>query len=178
MMKVFVNDRSIEYFTKLKVIYNNFFKKKLKEDNFIKEKLEDLLKAINNSKRVFIETGSFDFCAKCAKSGEKCCQAGLEWKLRKEEFFINLLLAEKIGHSIEFNLKRPEDCLFLGEKGCSLIFTPLFCRNFFCDKLSKFLGRERLIKIQQTMEEEAIFGFELSDYITRKYLIPYFNLLR
>jgi hypothetical protein len=177
-MKISMSNGSIEYFTKLKELYESFFREKLKEDKFIGEKLSKLLKAINNSKRVFTETGSFDFCAKCAKSGEKCCQAGLEWKLHKEEFFINLLLAEKIGISIEFNLERPEDCLFLGEKGCSLIFTPLFCRNFFCDKLSKFLGHERLVKIQQTMEDEAIFGFELSNYINRKYLIPYFNLMR
>lgn len=169
---------SLNYFKNLKGLYEKFFKEKLNEDDFIKERLLELFKAIENSRKAFIETGSFDFCARCARSGEKCCQAGLEWKLHKEEFFINLLLAEKKGLSIEFNLKRFEDCLFLGENGCNLILTPLFCRNFFCDKLSKFLGHKKLVKIQQTMEDEAVISFKLSDYINRKYLIPYFNLVR
>ncbi|MCD6489673.1 MAG: hypothetical protein J7K20_02975 [Thermodesulfobacterium sp.] len=172
-----LND-SIKYFRNLEELYKNFFRKKLKEDIFIKEKLESLLQAINNSRRAFIETGSFEFCAKCAEAGEKCCQAGLEWKLNKPEFFINLLLAEKTGSSIKFNLERPDDCLFLGEKGCTLILTPLFCRNFFCDKLSKFLGYNKLIKIQNAMEDEAIISFQLSDYINKKYIIPYLSMVR
>ncbi len=173
-----MHNDSVKYFENLKNLYKNFFKEKLKKDSFIKEKLKSLIPAIEKSRRAFLETGSFSFCAKCANSGEKCCQAGLEWKLSAAEFFINLLLAEKLGVSIKFNLERPDDCLFLGENGCNLILTPLFCRNFFCDKLSKFLGYEKLIKIQQTMEDEANLSFELSDYINKKYLIPYSNILR
>lgn len=164
---------SIKYFKNLEKLYQSFFREKLKEDNFITNTLESLLLAINNSKKIFIETGSFEFCAKCASTGEKCCQAGLEWKLSKSEFIINLLLAEKTGTFIKLNLERPEDCLFLGERGCSLILTPIFCRNFFCDKLSKYLGYEKLIKIQHTMEDEAVISFQLADYINKKYLIPY-----
>ena len=173
-----MSNESFYYFKNLKELYEKFFKEKLEKDTFLKETLPILLKAIDKSRKTFIETGSFSFCAQCARSGKKCCQAGLEWKLRKEEFLINLLLAEKRGQSIEFNLKNSNDCLFLGEKGCNLILTPLFCRNFFCDKLSNFLGHENLIRIQQTMEDEAVISFKLSDYINNKYLIPYFNLVR
>jgi hypothetical protein len=169
-------DESIRYFKNLEELYKDFFREKLKKDTFIKEKLLLLLEAIEKTRDVFIKTGSFDFCARCAGSGEKCCQAGLEWKLSKGEFFINLLLFEEKGTSLKLNLERPEDCLFLGENGCSLILTPLFCRNFFCEKLSSFLGYEKLIKIQQTMEDEAKLSFELSDYINKKYLIPYSNM--
>jgi len=173
-----MTNESIKYFKNLEKLYKDFFREKLKKDTFIKEKLKTLLKAIEKTREIFTKTGSFEFCANCAKSGEKCCQAGLEWKLSKAEFFINLLLAEEKKTNIEFNLERSEDCLFLGKNGCTLILTPLFCRNFFCDKLSSFLGHQKLIQIQQTMEDEARESFELSDYISKKYLIPYSNMVR
>ncbi len=171
-------EESFRYFKNLEKLYNEFFREKFKKDTYIKEKLKILSSAIEKTRSAFIETGSFEFCARCAQSGEKCCQSGLEWKLKREEFFINLLLAEEKGVVLSFNLDRPEDCLFLGENGCILILTPLFCRNFFCDKLSSFLGYEKLIKIQQAMEDEARESFELSDYITRKYIVPYSSMVR
>lgn len=171
-------NENYKYFFRLKNLYENFFKEKLKEHEFIDIKLDLLYRAIKNTKKVFEETGSFAFCAECAKSGEKCCSAGVELKLSPAEFFINLLLAEKMNYNFSFNLERSLDCLFLGESGCILILVPIFCRNFFCEKLSKFLGHKNLIKIQQTMEEEAILSFELADYINKKYLIPYSHLIK
>ncbi len=169
-------NENYKYFFRLKTLYHNFFRKKLKEDNFITEKLDLLINAIKNTKKIFEDTGSFSFCAKCAQSGEKCCLAGVELKLGASEFFINLLLAEETKYDLLFNLERPLDCLFLGNSGCVLILVPIFCRNFFCEKLSKFLGHENLVKIQQTIEEEAVLSFQISDYINKKYLIPCLHL--
>lgn len=171
-------NENYKYFLHLKNLYNNFFSKKFKEDEFIMVKLDFLNGAIKNTKKVFEETGSFAFCAECAKSGEMCCSVGVELKLRPAEFFINLLLAEKTNYCLSFNLERPLDCLFLGKSGCILILVPIFCRNFFCEKLSKFLGHENLIKIQRTMEEEAVLSFKLADYINKKYFLPYSHLIK
>ncbi|HAA84393.1 MAG: Uncharacterized protein XD67_0622 [Thermodesulfobacterium commune] len=152
--------------------FSFYYEKKdlLIKDPFIQEKLELLKKAIEKSRQAFIEKGSFAFCSACANSGEKCCKAGLEWKLSPAEFLINLLLAETYSLPLAFNTSRKEDCLFLGEKGCSLILTPIFCRNFFCDKLVKHLGHANLTYIQQAMEEEATLGFIVANYITTKLL--------
>ncbi len=169
---------SLTYFKSWQNFYKQELKEKLWKDKYIIDKLEPLKKAIEKSRQAFIENESFAFCAKCAQSGEKCCQTGLEWKLRPSEFLINLMLADCLQTEIKFNLERPEDCLFLGEKGCNLILAPIFCRNFFCDKLSNFLGHERLTKIQQAMEDEAILSFELAEYINKKYVLPYAEKIR
>ncbi len=162
---------SLKYFKGWEKIYKEELREKLWQDKNITEKLPFLKKAIEKTRQAFIETGSFSFCASCARRGVKCCQAGLEWVLSPAEFLINLMLAEDSNTKIEFNLEREEDCLFLGEKGCNLILTPIFCRNFFCPELSEFLGHEKLTKIQQAMEDEANLSFKLSDYITKNYIL-------
>ncbi|RKX61196.1 MAG: hypothetical protein DRP29_01080 [Thermodesulfobacteriota bacterium] len=169
-----MNYEGLKYFKKLQRIYEDKLKDKLLKDPYIKENLPKLIKAIQKTREAFIKNESFAFCKKCAESGEKCCEAGLEWKLSPAEFFLNLLILDYLNESFDlFNLDRPEDCLFLGENGCLLKLAPLFCRNFFCDKLSNFLGKKRLIEIQHAMEDEAILSFKLSNYLNQKYL---FNL--
>ncbi|QER41412.1 hypothetical protein F1847_01150 [Thermodesulfobacterium sp. TA1] len=160
---------SLAYFTRL-IYYYNENKDLLKKDPFIQRKIPLLKEAIDKTRKAFVEKGSFAFCKACALSGEKCCKAGLEWKLSPAEFFLNLLLSEIYNLPFDFNTNREEDCLFLGEQGCVLILTPIFCRNFFCDKLAKHLGHQDLTYIQQTMEEEATIGFILADYINTKTL--------
>ncbi len=132
---------------------------------FYREKLEALDKAIQNSKKAFDEAGSFSFCKSCAESGINCCGEGLEWKLSPEEFFINLSLFALKGKAFEIDENNLDNCLFLGKEGCLLELVPLFCRNFFCSNLSKFLGQKRLIFIQETMEEEAHLSFRLCEYL-------------
>lgn len=159
-------EESKAYFTYLKEVYElnkSFFEK----DLFIKDHLLLLKEAIERTKKVFMETGSFQYCAECAKAGKKCCSEGLEWKLSPAEFMLNLKFSELYGIPLEFEKSKKGDCLFLGERGCMLFLVPLFCRNFFCFDLSKFLGPSKLIKIQQTMEEEAVLSFKLCDYIKR-----------
>ncbi|MCS7279349.1 MAG: hypothetical protein NZ530_04745 [Thermodesulfobacteriaceae bacterium] len=161
---------SFLYFSFFKKIFEHRLKPKLQEDPFIKFYLPSLEEAIKKSRKAFIESRSFAFCEGCAKRGIKCCGESLEWKLSLAELILNLLLAERRGEVLYFNTERPEDCLFLGEKGCTLILVPLFCRNFFCEDLSKFLGKERLKKIQEAMEDEAVLSFKLGDYLNRNYL--------
>ncbi len=141
--------------------------KDLLEDFSFKEKLSVLKKLLSESYILFQETGSLVFCEVCAKKGIKCCGEGLEWKLSKEEFFINLCLFSLEGSSFSFPQVRDEDCLFLGEKGCVLKLAPLFCRNFFCRELSDFLGIERLKLLQNSLEFFYLV-FELSEYLKTK----------
>jgi len=162
---------SLTYFNEWQRIYEERLKSSLKKDSYISKHLPLLLKGIEKSRKAFEVTGSFSFCAKCASSGTKCCERGLEWMVSPAEFLLNLLLFEKTGKRLKLNIDRKTDCLFLGEKGCALIYTPIFCRNFFCPELSEFLGKEKLTFIQKEMEDEARLGFVLSDYITKKYIL-------
>lgn len=160
---------SKEYFDNIKAWYE-INKKPISEDPFIKTFLPLLKEAVEYTRKVFIETGSFAFCAECAKAGEKCCGEGLEWKLSPAEFVLNLKLSEIYNLTLDLYSSKKGDCLFLGEKGCILFLPPLFCRNFFCLNLANFLGHIRLTRIQQVMENEAILSFRLSDYLNRTYL--------
>lgn len=161
---------SFLYFSFFKKNFEHYLKPKLQEDPFIKLYLPSLEEAIKKSRNAFIESRSFAFCEVCGKKGIKCCGEGLEWKLSLAELTLNLLLAEKGGEVLYFNTERSKDCLFLGEKGCTLILVPLVCRNFFCEDLSKFLGKEKLKRIQAAMEDEAVLSFKLCDYLNRNYL--------
>ena len=163
---------SLKRFERLRSLYTSL-RPKLLKDPFLMEKLPLLEKAISKTRRAFEENGSFEFCAQCAAKGEKCCGLGLEWKVSPAEFFLNLLLCERKGKELSYNLERKEDCLFLGENGCLLPMPPLFCRNFFCEKLSDFLGEERLKAIQNAMEDEANLSFVMCEYLIKNYL---FNL--
>ncbi len=161
--------QSLKRFEKLRSLYISL-RPKLLEDPFLMEKLPLLEKAISKTRKAFEENGSFEFCAQCAAEGDKCCGIGLEWKVTPSEFFLNLLLCERKGKKLLYNLERPGDCLFLGENGCLLPMPPIFCRNFFCEKLSAFLGEERLKAIQNAMEDEANLSFVMCDYLVKNYL--------
>lgn len=162
---------SLLYFTHFKKLYEKNWKPILQKDSFLVSQIPLLEKAIEISRKAFIENQSFSFCKNCAQKGVKCCGEGLEWKVSLPEFILNLFLAERKGEVLSFNTKRLDDCLFLGDKGCNLILVPLFCRNFFCEELSNFLGKNRLKKIQTAMEEEAILSFKLCDYLNKNYFL-------
>ncbi len=162
---------SLKYFNFFKNLYEQNLRSKFQKDSFIISNLPYLEQAIEKTRKAFIENLSFSFCESCAKRGIKCCGEGIEWKLSISEFMLNLMLVERRNETLNFNIEKLEDCLFLGEKGCNLILVPLFCRNFFCEDLSRFLGKQKLRNIQQAMEDETVLSFKLSDYITRNYLL-------
>jgi len=165
-----VERKSLKRFKKLEELFYNNLKERLLKDNFLMAKLPELEEAIQNTRKAYIETGSFAFCAKCAKEGEKCCGLGIEWKVTPSEFIINLLLYEKHNKTVAYNLERKDECLFLGENGCTLFMPPILCRNFFCEKLREFLGENKLKFIQNAMEKEANLSFILCDYLNKHYL--------
>ncbi|MFN4196836.1 MAG: hypothetical protein ACK4FM_02380 [Caldimicrobium sp.] len=152
------------YFKNLKETMDPFVEKFLKIPSFL-EQIKSLKLAILKTNKALEETGSFSFCKNCATKGTICCGEGLEWKLSPEEFFINLCLFKLKEKELYLENPTSETCLFLGQQGCSLELVPLFCRNFFCTPLSQHLGLKNLTYIQQSMEEEAILSFNISEYL-------------
>lgn len=160
---------SILYFKRLKEFYGQYMESFLEKDSFFREKALQLREAIFKTKKAYIEHGSFEFCRVCAQKGVRCCGEGLEWKLRPEEFFINLYLLRLEERDLKLEDRRAQDCLFLGEFGCILILTPLFCRNFFCKELSEFLGHKGLVYLQNVIQDEAELTFKLCEYLKKKF---------
>lgn len=154
------------YFKNLKEAMDPLVDTFLKIPSFL-EQIQSLRLAILKTNIAFEETGSFSFCKTCASKGTICCGEGLEWKLSPEEFFINLCLFKLNEKNFSLACSNSETCLFLGERGCSLELVPLFCRNFFCTPLSKYLGLKNLTYIQHTMEEEAKLSFNVSEYLKK-----------
>lgn len=159
---------SLIYFEKLRESHYERVRSLFQGDTFFREKILSLREAINRTRNAYLELSSFEFCKACAERGVRCCGEGLEWKLRPEEFLINLVLHELEGRTLLLKERSQEDCLFLGESGCLLILTPLFCRNFFCRELSEFLGHEGLIYLQSVLQEEAEITFQLCEYLKKR----------
>lgn len=158
---------SLLYFRNLEKAYLPLVDRLMREKPSFLAQLEALNRALMHSKEAFREKKSFAFCADCAKKGIKCCSRDLEWKLRAEEFFLNLCLFKLNGETLILQERSTEDCLFLGEKGCILKLTPLFCRNFFCRELSEFLGRDNLIYLQNILEKEVVLSFNLCEEVKK-----------
>jgi hypothetical protein len=154
---------SLFYFLSLKKEYEERIRLKLQTDEEMVRSLAELESALAQANSAFETTGSFAYCAECARQGVVCCGEGLEWKLSKEEFFLNLALLERQRKSLDLENSLPKRCLFLGKRGCKLLMPPLFCRNFFCTNLQDFLGQARLIFIQNAMGAAVYLSFQLGE---------------
>ncbi len=158
---------SLSYFLRLKEEYEERIRPRLLAEEEMLTSLAELESAIAQANIAFETTGSFAFCAECARQSIVCCGEGLEWKLSKEEFFLNLALLERRKKNLDLEKFLPKRCLFLGEKGCKLPLPPLFCRNFFCTNLQNFLGQARLILIQNAMGPSVYLTFQLCEKLKR-----------
>ncbi len=159
---------SLSYFLRLKKEYEEKIGPRLQADEEMLKSLTDLESALAQANRAFETTGSFAFCAECARQGVVCCGEGLEWKLSKEEFFLNLALLERRQKKLDLENFLPKRCLFLGDMGCKLPLPPLFCRNFFCTNLQNFLGQARLILIQNAMGPSVYLTFQLCEKLKQR----------
>jgi hypothetical protein len=154
---------SLFYFLSLKKEYEERIRPKLQTDEEMVRSLAELESALAQANSAFETTGSFAYCAECARRGVVCCGEGLEWKLSEEEFFLNLALLERQRKSLDLENSLPKRCLFLGKRGCKLLMPPLFCRNFFCTNLQDFLGQARLIFVQNAMGAAVYLSFQLGE---------------
>lgn len=159
---------SLIYFKNLKLALEPFVSIFLAKDSLFLRKLKDLDLALEKSRSALRESKAFDFCKACGAEGGTCCGEGLEWKLRPEEFFLNLCLFYWKKRSLILEDFQENTCLFLGERGCKLELVPLLCRNFFCRELSDFLGIRKLREIQAFLGDEANISFQLCEYVKGK----------
>jgi hypothetical protein len=64
--------------------------------------------------------------------------------------------------------RHPHLCPFLTEQGCSLRARPVICVNFICQRLSRNITHENLVRLQEVAGEEIAALFTAEEYVKKK----------
>jgi len=84
-------------------------------------------------------------CTVCgAKSGGGCCSSFMAGENDVVQLLLNLLAGVPVA-----SLREDGECCFLGERGCLLLFKPMFCLNYNCQQIRQGAGLERMQKLDQ-----------------------------
>ncbi|WP_157608084.1 hypothetical protein [Thermodesulfatator atlanticus] len=133
----------------------------LLEDQELNELLCLYEKAFERVQEEMKKTGAFEFCAECGRAGLSCCGNGMELDCDDILLVLNLLAGVRLPQKRKF----PLGCFFLSETGCILKLRPLICRNFLCQDLKNAIGLANTIQIQQSLDEEAVILFKLTQRV-------------
>jgi hypothetical protein len=89
------------------------------------------------------------FCAVCgAKAGGGCCSSFMAGENDVPQLLINLLAGVPVAV-----LREDAECCFLGERGCLLLFKPMFCLNYNCQQIRLGAGPERMRQLDEAAGE-------------------------
>jgi len=84
-------------------------------------------------------------CAVCgAKAGGGCCSSFMAGENDVVQLLINLLAGVPVAV-----LREDAECCFLGERGCLLLFKPMFCLNYNCQQIRLGAGPDRMRRLEQ-----------------------------
>lgn len=84
-------------------------------------------------------------CAVCgAKPGGGCCSSFMAGENDAVQLLLNLLAGVPVAM-----LREDEECCFLGERGCLLLFKPMFCLNYNCRQIRQGAAPARMQRLEQ-----------------------------
>jgi len=84
-------------------------------------------------------------CIVCgAKGGGGCCSSFMAGENDVPQLLINLLAGVPVAV-----LREDAECCFLGERGCLLLFKPMFCLNYNCQQIRQGAGPARMQRLEQ-----------------------------
>ena len=129
---------------------------KLSHDPDVAHLVNNLKKAILESRSAMSEAGLLSICRKCEmEEGGSCCGSGLEKRYSAGLLLINLLL----GTSLPTTRYDENSCYFLGEEGCLLKARHAICVSYICSKISHQLNPTFLsaLREKEGVELEALF---------------------
>jgi len=119
--------------------------------------------AIEHTQEVMKQLGVAVGCSLCATQTGSCCFQEVETWYDAMLLFINLLLNVDLPGSREI----PDQCAFLGPKGCRLRARYSFCLNYFCPGLKTRLGPIPIQVAMAAVGEELAAGWELEQSLYR-----------
>ncbi len=109
-----------------------------------------LAQAVILEKELAQTMADLDLGALCAVCGAKaeggCCSSFMAGENDVVQLLINLLAG--VGVRI---LREDAECCFLGERGCLLLFKPMFCLNYNCRQIRQTAGPARMQGLDQAV---------------------------
>jgi hypothetical protein len=137
----------------------------LLQDEKIKTLLLQLNKSIEATWKEMEFIGVVKECTDCAlNGGGSCCGAGMEKNYDSVLLFINLML----GKTLPSEGYDSHSCYFLSGQGCVLRARQVICVNYLCQRISKNIQQDKLIRLQKIAGEELNTLFILQEYIKKK----------
>jgi hypothetical protein len=95
--------------------------------------------------RVMADLDLGALCVACgAKGGGGCCSSFMAGENDVPLLLINLLAGVPVAV-----LREDAECCFLGERGCLLLFKPMFCLNYNCQQIRQSAGPARMQQLEQ-----------------------------
>ena len=119
--------------------------------------------AIENTQETMRLAGVAAACGLCAERTGSCCFEEVETWYDPMLLLINLLLNDELPRSRQI----PNQCLFLGEKGCRLRARYAFCLNYFCPTLKTRLSSDAMGLTMAVVGQELAAGWELEQALYR-----------
>ena len=102
-------------------------------------------------------------CTVCgAKDGGGCCSSFMAGENDVVQLLINLLAGVPVAA-----LRDDAECCFLGERGCLLLFKPMFCLNYNCQQIRLGAGSDRMRKLDQATGELLQQQYALEQLLLR-----------
>ncbi|MEN8199591.1 MAG: hypothetical protein ABFR63_05905 [Thermodesulfobacteriota bacterium] len=87
---------------------------------------------------------SCSHCAATPKGG--CCS---EYMGNENNDALLLLMNILAGVQVRVVANAEGECCFLGERGCLLLFKPIFCLNYLCERIQRESGAEALLTLER-----------------------------
>jgi hypothetical protein len=86
-------------------------------------------------------------CTACGvKAGGGCCSSFMAGENDVPQLFLNLLAGVPVAV-----LREDDECCFLGESGCLLLFKPMFCLNYNCLQIRQNAAPALLQRLEQAV---------------------------
>lgn len=126
------------------------FGDRLRTDREIQEGLSRLVRLERKVTEAMRSMGMFELCAECgARPTGGCCSA----KMANETDSMLLLINLSAGFEVSREQGDDYECCFLGARGCSLNFKPIYCLNYLCRQIYAAASSEQLACIESATAE-------------------------
>lgn len=126
------------------------FGARLRADREIQKSLDRLVQLGKRVSEAMRSMGMFELCAECgAQPTGGCCSA----KMANETDAMLLLVNLSAGFEVSRERDDDYECCFLGPRGCSLNFKPIYCLNYLCRRIYTASSSRQLARIQDVTSE-------------------------
>lgn len=138
------------------------FRPLLESDDWLKKNLS-LLKTYAGELDDHMEAMEMGvLCTQCAsKPSGGCCSLYMSGETDSVQMALNGLAGVEVGTVCE----NGTDCLFLGQRGCTFLFKPMFCLNYNCSHILNGASPEHLTKLEHLTGRLLSKQYELEQYL-------------